>query len=243
MKYLLHIIPSKVDTIHKEVGNLKVIPQTLLAFFLLLILARLLGKKQISQMTFFDYVTGITVGSLTANIISVNSKSILDEVIGLITWGALTISMEYIVLKSTKIRILTEGQPVILIKNGKIMRNGLKSNRLHLDELSMLLRTKNIFSFKDVDYAILETNGQITVLKKQAQLTVNKADMNIPTVEPLYLPSEIITDGEVVEKNLRELGLSHEWLEKQLKNHNINDIREVLYAQIQGDGTLYIDKI
>jgi len=207
-----------------------------------MILTRLLGKKQMSQMTYFNYITGITIGSLTANIISTSSESITDEITGLLWWVFLVLLIAYITLKSSKLRIIIDGQPTILIRKGKLLKNTLKSTRLNLDDLSMMLRTKDIFSIADVDYAILEPNGQITVLKKQAQLNVTRADINIPTVDPVYLPSEIITDGKVVKRNLEEFGLTYDWLKSQLKTMGIDNIEDVFYAEILGDGKLYVDR-
>lgn len=221
---------------------LSIILRTTLAFFVLMILTRLLGKKQMSQMTYFNYITGITIGSLTANIISTSSESITDEITGLLWWVFLFLLIAYITLKSSKLRIIIDGQPTILIRKGKLLKNTLKSTRLNLDDLSMMLRTKDIFSIADVDYAILEPNGQITVLKKQAQLNVTRADINIPTVDPVYLPSEIITDGKVVKRNLEEFGLTYDWLKSQLKTMGIDNIEDVFYAEILGDGKLYVDR-
>ncbi|HHV45819.1 MAG TPA: DUF421 domain-containing protein [Tissierellia bacterium] len=221
---------------------LSIILRTTLAFFVLMILTRLLGKKQMSQMTYFNYITGITIGSLTANIISTSSESITDEITGLLWWVFLVLLIAYITLKSSKLRIIIDGQPTILIRKGKLLKNTLKSTRLNLDDLSMMLRTKDIFSIADVDYAILEPNGQITVLKKQAQLNVTRADINIPTVDPVYLPSEIITDGKVVKRNLEEFGLTYDWLKSQLKTMGIDNIEDVFYAEILGDGKLYVDR-
>lgn len=221
---------------------LSIILRTTLAFFVLMILTRLLGKKQMSQMTYFNYITGITIGSLTANIISTSSESITDEITGLLWWVFLVLLIAYITLKSSKLRIIIDGQPTILIRKGKLLKNTLKSTRLNLDDLSMMLRTKDIFSIADVDYAILEPNGQITVLKKQAKLNVTRADINIPTVDPVYLPSEIITDGKVVKRNLEEFGLTYDWLKSQLKTMGIDNIEDVFYAEILGDGKLYVDR-
>lgn len=220
-----------------------IILKTTLAFFILLILTRLLGKKQMGQMTYFNYITGITMGTLTANIISTNPKSILDEIIGLLWWTILTLTVSYITLKSSNLRVLIDGQPTILIKNGKLLKDALRTTKMNLDDLSMLLRNQNIFSIEEVDYAIFEPNGKISVLKKQAQLNINKSDINISTVDPPYLPSKIIVDGKIIMKNLEELGITRQWLEDELKLQNIDKVEDVFYAEIRGDGTLYINKI
>lgn len=217
-----------------------IILKTTLAFILLLLLARLLGKKQMSQMTFFNYVTGITIGSLAANIISTDDKTIWDEVVGLIWWCILTALLAYITLKSSKLRKIIDGQPSILVKNGIIQEKALKTSRINLEELSMMFREQGIFSIKDIDYAILEPNGNLSILKVQDQINVTRKDMKIFTSKPKYLPAEIIIDSRIVDKNLITYGLDIQWLENQLKHQKINSIDDVFYAEIQSDGTLYI---
>jgi len=210
-----------------------------IAFVLLLLLARLLGKKQMSQMTFFNYVTGITVGSLAGSIIDFNDKHIWDEVVGLIWWCFLTALLSYITLKSSKLRKVIDGQPAILIKNGILQEKALKATRVNLEELSMMLREQAIFSITEIDYAILEQNGKLSILKTQDQINVTRKDMSIPTTEPKYLPSELIIDGRIVYKNLSSYGLNMQWLENELRHLKIDNIDDVFYAEIQSDGTLY----
>ena len=220
-----------------------IILKTTLAFLLLLLIARLLGKKQMSQMTFFNYMTGITIGSLAANIISNDDNSIFEEILGLIWWGALTILLTYSTLKSEKLRTLVDGEPVILIREGLLQNNSLKTTRISIEDLSMMLREQYIFSITEVDYAILEPNGKLSVLKKQAKLNLTQEDMNIVTPSPMYLPSQIVIEGKISYDNLKDNNLDISWLNKQLKMQNINDVNQVLYAELQSDGSLYVDKL
>lgn len=220
-----------------------IILKTTLAFLLLLILARFLGKKQMSQMTFFNYMTGITIGSLAANIISNNDNSLLEEILGLIWWGTLTVVLTYATLKSESLRTLVDGEPVILIRNGLLQKESLKTTKISLEDLSMMLREQYIFSITEVDYAILEPNGQLSVLKKQSQLNLTRADMDIVTPSPMYLPCQIITNGKISYENLKDNNLDIKWLNDQLKTQNINNINKVLYAELQSDGSLYIDRL
>lgn len=211
-----------------------------IAFVLLLILARVLGKKQMSQMTFFNYVTGITIGSLAAEIIAFDDQTIWHEVVGLIWWCLLTALLAYITLKSSKLRNIIDGQPSILVKNGALQEKALKSTRINLEELSMMFREQGIFSIKDIDYAILEQNGQLSILKMQEQINVSRKDMNIPASQPQYLPAEIIIDSKIIHKNLTSYGLNMQWLKTQLKKQGVKNIDDVFYAEIQEDGSLYV---
>ncbi|MCR2043462.1 DUF421 domain-containing protein [Anaerosalibacter massiliensis] len=210
---------------------LKIISKTTGTFITLLILTRLLGKKQLSELTFFNYITGVTIGSLAANTIINTGSRYLNEMINLIWWILLTMLVTLISLKSSKIRTLLDGEPTIIIKNGKIIEEALRSTRINLDDLSMLLRSKDIFSIMEVDYAILEPDGKLSILKKQNRQQTR-----------LYLPTEIITDGNLVKRNLKELNLDEKWIYKELKNQGIDSLNKVLYAEIQEDGSLYIDR-
>lgn len=219
-----------------------IIIKTTFTFFILLVLTRLLGKKQMSQMTFFHYVTGITIGSISANIISNNNKSNLDPFIGLVFWCILTALLAYITLKSTKLKLLIDGQPTILIKNGILQKKSFKITKISIEDLTMMLREQDIFSITEIDYAILEPNGKLSILKKQPHLYLTKSDMRIPTQNFKYFPTQIIIDGKIIYRNLNDLGLNVEWLENQLMPQQIDNVNQVFYAEIQTNGALYIAK-
>ncbi|WP_391205014.1 YetF domain-containing protein [Psychrobacillus sp. L4] len=216
--------------------------RTICSFIVLLLFTRILGKSQLSQLTYFNYVTGITIGSIAANTVLEKHIPLHEGLISLAVWTGLAILVSLWSLKSTKARIILDGEPTIVIKKGHILEEAMKALRINMDDLSMLLRTKNVFSTKDVDYAILEPNGELSVLLKPPIQTVTKKDLNIASSPSLYMPSEIIVDGSIVEKNIIELGLSYEWLYSQLHQANVASIQEVFYAEVQSDGTLYIDR-
>ncbi len=216
--------------------------RTTLAFIVLLILARLMGKKQISQLTFFHYVTGITIGSIAAEIAGQHETPFIDGIIAMIWWAMLTLLMSYIALKSKRARVILDDRPTIIMYEGRIVEEAMKKSRLHLNDLNMMLREQSIFSMKDVQYAILETNGSLSVLKKAGQEPATKKDVNAPAPEPKYIPTEIISDGKIIKKNLTELKLSEEWVFEQLKKQGIGKVEQVFYAEIQTDGSLYIHR-
>ncbi|RDZ04518.1 DUF421 domain-containing protein [Priestia megaterium] len=220
---------------------IEVIGRVIISFGVLLLMTRIMGKKQVSQLTYFNYITGITIGAVAASITIDRSIDMSDGFVSMVCWSLLTVLVSYINLKSPKARILLDGQPTIVIKNGKILEKTLAGLRLNMDDLSMLLREKNIFSTQEVDYAVLEPDGQLSVLKKVDQQSVTKKDLKVEAVKPLYVPTEIIVDSKVIVRNLEELNLSQNWLEKQLHQSGVS-LQDVFYAEIQSDGTLYIDK-
>jgi uncharacterized membrane protein YcaP (DUF421 family) len=223
-----------------EINFWEMIIRTTSAFVVLLLLARLLGKKQLSQLTFFHYITGITIGSIAADIASQTDTPFLNALISLIWWSVLTWLMSYIALKIPKLRILFDDKPDIIIKDGEISVKTLRSVRLHMDDVMMLLREQNIFSIQEVHYAVLETNGELSVFKKVGQQEATKLDVKADTSPPLYMPAEIIADGKIVQKNLVELKLTEEWVMKKLRKQGVESVQDVFYAQIQTNGSLYI---
>lgn len=223
-----------------EMNFWEMILRTTLSFIALLVLARILGKKQLSQLTFFHYITGITVGSIAAEIASQHETPFLDGLISLIWWTALTWLLSYMSLKIPKIRTMIDDEPTIIIKDGEISVKSLNSARLHMDDLIMMLREQSIFSIQDVHYAVLETNGQLSVMKKVGLQGATKQDVKVPLTLPLFIPSEIIADGKIVQKNLLELDLTEEWVMKKLKKHGVDSVSDVFYAQLQTNGSLYI---
>ncbi|MGA5692704.1 YetF domain-containing protein [Cytobacillus pseudoceanisediminis] len=215
-----------------------------ISFLVLFLLARLMGRKEIGQMTFFNWASAIGIGSIAGNLAVNESTLIKDGVISLIVWTLFTILMDMLDLKSKQGRTVTTGEPLIVIKAGRIMERALKISRVDLDELQALLRQKDIFSLNDVDYAILETNGDLSVLKKESQQPVTKNDLNImsPNKDLIPLPTEVIADGKVNSKNLSKLKLDNNWLDRELQKAKIYSAEDVFFAQVQQDGTLYIDR-
>jgi uncharacterized membrane protein YcaP (DUF421 family) len=207
-----------------------------------LLLTRILGKKQLSQMTFFTYITGITLGNIAGDMVVHRDIKVIDGITGLTLWAFLRLGIEHLSVESSKARILLDGEPTIVIKNGKILEKAMASSKLNMDDLSMLLRDKNVFSVREVEYAILEPNGKLSVLKKLEEENVTKKDLQIPLNQRLYIPTELIVDGQIVRRNLKELNLSQDWLENQIKLSGAQSVEEVFFAELQSDGSVYVDR-
>lgn len=224
-----------------EVNFWEMIWRTTISFAALLFLARIMGKKQISQLTFFHYVTGITIGSIAAEIASQKETPFVDGMISLVVWAILTVLMTYISQISPKIRTLLDDEPTIIIKDGKISLKSLKSSRMNMDDVMMLLREQSIFSIDDVQYAVLETNGELSVFKKPAEQNATKKDVKADVSLPTYMPTEIISDGKILRKNLKELNFDEEWLMNKLRKQGVHSVKEVYFAQLQTNGSLSIN--
>lgn len=210
------------------------------SFLVLLIMARLMGKRQLSHLTFFNYITGITIGSMAASLTIDSRLPILQGVYSLILWSALTIALSYITLKSPMTRLVTDGQPTILIKKGAVDKKTMIQMRVSMDDLTMLLRENKVFDIKEVDYAILEPNGQLTVMKKPEYEQVTRKDMYIPVQSIKNLPAEIIVDGKYVEKNIREFDVDRIWLDNEISNQGYLKVGDIFYAELTREGDLFV---
>ncbi|MBL4931167.1 YetF domain-containing protein [Clostridium paridis] len=221
--------------------GLVVLVRSIIGFFTLLIFAKLLGKQQISQLAFFDYVLGITIGSIAASLTTDLSSRAWPHWIGLLVWAILGYLMEYITMKWRYAAKYIEGEPTIVIMNGKIMEAALRKMKYRVTDIMELLRNKDIFDLNQVDFAIIEPNGQLSVLKKPEYEPLTAKDMSI-TKTSTGISTEIIYDGILIQENLRQLNKSNNWINKQLHAHGINDISEVFLATLTPSGSLYIDK-
>ncbi|MGE5405124.1 MAG: YetF domain-containing protein [Candidatus Saccharibacteria bacterium] len=218
---------------------LTVLWESLLVFILLVVLARMMGKKLLSQLTFFDFVVGITIGTIAGGFISTSIKG-LQVLLSPIILTIATIGAGILTVKSLPARKLLEGEPVVVIQNGKIMEKNMGRSRYHLDDLHRQLREQGIFDIGQVEFAVLEPHGVLSILKKTQYQPVTPKDLKLPTNYE-GMASEIIKDGQVLEQNLVQNNLSFEWLYQELHRRNIANINDVFFAGLNTDGTLYID--
>jgi uncharacterized membrane protein YcaP (DUF421 family) len=201
-----------------------------------------MGRKEISQMTFFNFVSAIAIGEIAASLVVDDQLSIRNGLIALAGWSFYTLLMSYIDIKSVNARKLLIGEPVILVKEGKIMEQALRKCRLDLDSLRAILRQKNVFSMADIEYAIFETDGKLSVMKKESGQPLTKGDMNIIIKKKEFpLPTGVVLDGNINTENLAKLDLNTDWLHQELLTAGVNSLSDVFYAEIQPDGTLFID--
>jgi len=216
--------------------------QGTISFFVILFLARLTGKQQIAQLTFLDYVLAITVGSIASSMTIIKIETFGPSLAGLLTWFFWSLVIGFISLKSRIMSKLFHGKPTIVIQNGKILEQNIgKLPNYKIEDLRSQLRDKSVFSLGDVEYAILETSGELSVQKKAEKQTVTREDMNL---NPDYagLPRRIIFQGKIIEKNLKGIDLTEEQLYQKLKKLGISNIKEVMYGAIDPQGKLFIDK-
>jgi len=220
--------------------HIEVILRSILAFGILLVGSRLLGKQTISQMNIFDFIASITLGAITANLAFNTSLKIHHMVLAFFIFVFVILATAYISLWSQKGRKFFAGDPTVVIENGKVLEHNMRKMRYTIDYLNQQLREKNVFKIEEVLYAIVETNGTLTVLKKPQFRNVTKKDLWVATTPEGKLPIELIMDGKMKNENLKDNQLSQAWLQSEVKKRGLST-DEVFYAVLSPDGNIYID--
>jgi uncharacterized membrane protein YcaP (DUF421 family) len=210
-------------------------------FFALLLLTRIQGKKAISHLTYFDYITGIILGDIASSCLINKDTSVLTSLTALALFGGLSILASIIGLKIRRFRLIAEGEPISIIKQGKILEENAKKVELDMDNLRMLLRKKDIFNVADVEFAVLETDGSLSVLKKSDKDTVTRGDLKLKK-QQTKPGIELIIDGIIDEQKITEAKLTKKDIENMLRQRNIKSVSDVSYMEITEDGKIYIDK-
>jgi uncharacterized membrane protein YcaP (DUF421 family) len=219
-----------------------VVLQTLLSFFAILFIARILGRQQVAQLTVFEYINGITFGSIAATLATDTSPKSWPHFVGLVLFGALTYLMSLIATKSRTASKVIEGEPVLVVQDGKILEKNLTRFHYTVDDLTHLLRKKDVFAISDVKYAILETTGEISILKIPQKEYVKLEDLKLYGKRE-ELETDIIVTGKIIYENLKKRNLNVKWLLDQLKLMGVSSLDDIYYATLDENDKLYIDSI
>lgn len=211
------------------------------AFALMMVITRILGKATISQMTYHDFVAAITLGALTANLAFNMKENTWQLLICLLTFGCIAYLLMLLVLKNRTLRKWISGQPAVLIQDGKILEHNMKKLRFTLDTLNQELREKNIFNIDEVEHAVLELNGKVSVLLKKEFMPVTRKDLGLKDHSKHWFPTELIMDGCMIENNIENGNVNRQWLLSQLQKRGVT-VKEVNYAVIGSNGQLYVDR-
>ncbi len=220
---------------------IEVILQTFLSFFAILFITRILGRQQLAQLTMQEYINGITFGSIAATLATDVSQRTWQHMIGLFLFAILTFLVSYVGSKNIKYARFIQGEPIVVIKDGHVLEKNLDRFHYTIDDMHHLLRKKDVFNIQDVKYAILETTGEISVIKMSHKDNVTLEDLNMLGQQD-YVKAEVIVTGSIIYENLASRDLTAQWLIDQLKMQGISDIREVFYANLDENNKLYVDK-
>ena len=204
---------------------LKIILTCLSSAAVLFILAKLMGHKQIVQLDLFDYITGITIGSIAAEF-ATELENPIQPLIAMIVYGLIAVCLSILTSKFPRIRKYINGTPTILMNDGKRYRKNMKKARLDLSEFLVLCRQSGYFDLSAIQTAIFEYNGQLTILPTSGQRPATPDDLSL-TPPPACIFTEVIMDGRIMGENLHRKGLNEQWLQKQLELQGYRSAKEV----------------
>jgi len=218
---------------------LEIVLRTILAVSILFILTKILGKRQIGQLSYFEYITGITIGSIAAYVSLDLEATWYHGLIALVVWSAVVFGFEYVSMKSKIARDIIDGKGVVLIKEGKVLEDNLTKAHLTADELLEQMRQKNAFKLADVEFAVLEANGKFNVLLNKENQPITPKHLGIK-VGLEQEPQTVIIDGMIMDEPLATLGFNREWLNTELEKMGVT-VENVFLGQVDSYGQLTAD--
>lgn len=224
--------------------------RTVLIYFVVFMIIRLMGKREIGKLSVFDLVISIMIAEIAAFLIDDPHMPVMEGILPMVTLLLIQIGTAFLTLKNRTIRQLFDGKPSYLIENGKLNEEEMRKQRYTLDDLMMQLREKRLPNLADVEFAVLETSGKLSVLEKEAFKDRPAADTKPGNPEPLReqprfryegLPLPLIMDGKVQDENLEKIGKNRFWLKNELQLHQVFDFKKVFVCTIDHRGRLYLD--
>ena len=212
---------------------LTVILASLFSAAVLFIIAKIIGHKQVAQLEFFDYITGITIGSIAAELATTLDKPWWKPTVSMIVFGIITVVLSVLTRKFPRSRKFINGTPTIILNDGKLYRKNMKKAKLELSEFLLLCRQEGYFNLDDIQTAVYEYNGKLSILPVSTKRPLNPEDMEL-SPEPEHIGTEVIMDGRVIGDNLKRKGLNETWLQKELKEQGYKNAKEI-FLGICGD--------
>ena len=228
------------DILNTDFNEIIIVSQrALFSLITLFFITKLIGKKQVSELSLFDYVISISIGNFAAEVTMNLDTQILNGVIGVMIFGFIGALVSYLTMKSIKLRRFFMGTPTVIIENGNFVYKNLKRTKMDLNDFLQTARIAGYFDISEIKYALMEANGQISFLPKEEYSPVVNKNMNIK-VSKQGLCANVIIDGKIMTKNLEKIGKNEEWLLKQLRIKGYNDIERILLACIDINDKLTI---
>ncbi|MCW2278216.1 YetF domain-containing protein [Heliophilum fasciatum] len=208
---------------------------------LLLVLTLLTGRRKIGELPVFDFLVVITLGSVVGSDIADFKLPHFDVLYAITVIILLQTAYSYFVLKSRKFGNAVNFDPVVVIENGQLVKKNLAYLKYTVDNILMMLREKDIFDLNEVEFAVIESSGKLSVLKKSQHQALTPSTMHMATGYK-GLPTPLIVEGKIYDQSLQRLNLDRSWLMAELQNYQVTSADEVFYAALNTDGTLYVSK-
>ena len=217
---------------------IKVTLTSFLSITALFVITKIMGHKQMAQLDFFDYITGITIGSIAAEL-ATELEEPWKPLIAMTVYGGVSVLLGIITHKFPRSRKYINGSPSILMDNGKLYRSNLKKAKLDLSEFLVLCREQGYFDLGDIQTAVFEHNGKLTVLPVCTSRPITPADMAIQP-NPDHISTEVIMDGRVMDDNLKRMGLDTKWLDKHLREQGYHSAKDIFLGLCDKDNKLLL---
>ena len=208
-----------------------VIVRAYISLITLFLITKMLGKKQVSQLSLFDYVIGISIGNFAAEITVNLDSSLIYGIVSVLIFGTFAYTISILTMKSIKIRRFFIGVPTVLIDKGQILEKGLKKVKFDINDLLEECRGNGYFDLNEIDYAIMEVNGKVSIMPKQPYKPITLKDMNLKESNQ-SLCANVIIDSNIMENNLKNMNKNIEWLEQQLKIKGYESLDNILLATL-----------
>lgn len=208
--------------------------RTILILIILFFITKMMGKKQISELNFFDYVVGITIGSIAADISLDIEKNMIAGIAALFIYGFISYIISFVSIKSILARRFFIGVPTVLVEKGKIIESGLKKSKIDVNDLLMEARENGYFNLDEIDYALMEVNGNISFLPKEKEKPVTKKDIKIKCNNEGLTVNAII-DSKYMANNMKAINKDKEWLDHELKVNGYDNYDNILLATIDNN--------
>lgn len=222
-------------------GILPLVWKTLLLYLVVILSMRLMGKRQIGQLQPFEFAVAVMISEIAALPLTEDDRKIHHALIPITVLVACQLLISLISMKGVKIRAYICGKPSILIRNGRILEKNMRKELCTINDLLEQLRFNNIQNVSDVEYAVMETNGQLSVVLKSQKRPVTPEDLNLRTKYEGYT-TDLIIDGRLMDESIRKLNIDKQWLDQQLRERGITDYKMVFYAALDSLGGFYIQK-
>lgn len=205
----------------------------------LFVIAKIMGHKELSQLDFFDYITGITIGSIAAEMATEPEKP-LRPLIAMVIYGIVSVLLRVITSHFAKARKFINGAPSIIMQDGTLYRSNLKKSKIDLSDFMVMCRQQGYFDLKDIQTAVFEYNGKLTILPKSGKRPATPDDLEL-SPPPAHIQTELIMDGRILSENLKRMATDEHWLMGQLKVQGYTSAKEIFLATCdeQKNVTLY----
>lgn len=208
---------------------LKIVFSSIGSLTALFVLTKIMGNREMSQLSMFDYISSIALGSIAGEMAVMSTDSFFEPLISMIIFAGFTLGISWITCKSIYLRRFFEGQVILLYQNGQIFEKNLLKAKMDIDELLSVCRISGYYDLEEVHTVYLETNGKISVLPMANKRPATPSDLNLNPTQT-YPMANVIIDGKIMRDNLKSTGKNETWVEKQLKTNGTTDIKEVILA-------------